>query len=77
MPIDYQKQLKTHGRILTLFLGACVIVGALIFLVAATGPRDLASASQQRPDARAGDQDRRDERDKRRPDHVVRSTLGP
>ena len=83
MPTDYYKHLKTHGRVLTVFIGACIILGTVVFFVQA-GNRDVASATPQRPDARPAerergddqdrdDQARKDERDKRRPDHFVAS----
>jgi acetamidase/formamidase len=78
MPIDYHRHLKSHGRILAFFIGACIIVGTLIFLLPGAD-RDLASASQERQDSQATGRDRdeeqarKDERDKRRPDHFVRS----
>jgi acetamidase/formamidase len=69
---DYRKQLKTHGRVLMLLVGACAIVGTFTFLVA-TGDRSLASASQQRSRSEADEQARTDERAKRQPDLYVPS----
>ena len=82
MPIHHVKYL--NRRVLTLLAGMCLIAGALLFLVR-FGDTDLASASQQPPVAQAAAEERKDdqardngqagkdERDKRRPDHVVRS----
>jgi hypothetical protein len=78
MLIDYHKHLKSHGRILAFFIGACIIVGTLVFLLPGAD-RDLASAGQERLNAQTAGRDRdeeqarKDERDKRRPDHFVRS----
>ena len=84
MPIDSRNVLKTRSRILTLFTGTALVVGALILIVAVAA-RERAGGSPQRPAPSIADQDRKDdqnrdddkerkdERDRRRPDHVVQS----
>src|ERR687884_669822 len=65
-------------RILSLFVGAVIITGTVIFFVQAAN-RDVASATPHRPEARPAERERdddqaqKDERDKRHPDHVVAS----
>src|SRR5262245_22425155 len=86
MPIvDNRRHLKKPGRILMLLVGTATVVGGLTFLALA-GDRDPVRASQQpspagsdagaqnRTNRDGGDQDNKDEREKRRPDHFVPST---
>ena len=73
MPTDYYKHLKTHGRVLTVTAGACIIAAAVIVLLVQAGNRDVANASAPRAEAQQAVGQGKDEHDKRFPDHFVAS----